>query len=174
MISERLKEARKQLGVTQKKFAEIAGLPLPSHKDYISGKTMPGGDALIGYSKAGININWLLTGVGTMFTSRNEVDPEIMDEILIKLISAEHIMSALAPLGKQLIEPLKSCSKPEDIPAELIAAGIGKLREHFIAEYKLAGHIYNNVCHINNKATRERTIEDQIKMINVVRDLEKK
>ena len=66
LVGERLKEAIKQLGTTQKLFAKAAQIPLPSLSDYIRGKSMPGGEAMHGISSIGINTNWLLTGEAPM------------------------------------------------------------------------------------------------------------
>lgn len=40
--------------------------PLPSLRDYELGKSIPGGEAIGGLVRAGINANWLLTGEGPM------------------------------------------------------------------------------------------------------------
>lgn len=172
MISERIKKARKQLDITQKKLAELAGIPITSHKDYEGGKSKPGGDALAGYAKLDININWLLTGKGTMFVNRNEIDPEIMDYILKKLISAEQLNGIVKPLSNAVFEQHEKYQTPDDIPSSKTNSSLTELKQYFVAEYILAGHIYNNVCHINNKASRERKIDDQIDMINVARKLQ--
>lgn len=69
-VAARLKQARQSMDLTQKKAAEKAsGMSLPSYKDYEAGKTMPGGEAIQGLTKLGINANWLLTGEGPMLLS---------------------------------------------------------------------------------------------------------
>lgn len=66
-VAERLKQARQSMALTQKEAALKAnGMPLPSYKDYETGKKMPGGEAIQGLTKLGINSNWLLTGKGSM------------------------------------------------------------------------------------------------------------
>lgn len=47
-------------------MAANVGIPLPSYKDYETGKKMPGGDAIASFMSIGINANWLLTGRGAM------------------------------------------------------------------------------------------------------------
>lgn len=66
-IGERLKKARNGLGMTQKAFCAAIGMPLPSLRDYELGKTIPGGEAMEAFVRAGINVNWLLTGEGEMY-----------------------------------------------------------------------------------------------------------
>lgn len=63
-VSLRLKEFRLGIGLSQADMATNAGMPLPSYKDYEGGKRMPGGDALFLFFQVGININWLLSGIG--------------------------------------------------------------------------------------------------------------
>lgn len=66
VISERIKQARGALSVTQKDLCAKVGMPLPSLRNYEAAKQIPGGEAVIGFMRAGINANWLLTGEGPM------------------------------------------------------------------------------------------------------------
>lgn len=59
-VGTRLRAARKALGHTQQALAAIAGVKLPTQKDYERGKSVPGGEALAGFARARINIHWLL------------------------------------------------------------------------------------------------------------------
>lgn len=61
-IGERLKQARKMRGRSQRGFAEDVGMPLPSYRDYEGGKRVPGGEALRCFARSGIDTHWLLTG----------------------------------------------------------------------------------------------------------------
>lgn len=65
-VGGRLKEARSALGLTQKELCALIEKPLPSLRDYELGKSIPGGEAVAGLVRAGINANWLLTGEGPM------------------------------------------------------------------------------------------------------------
>lgn len=56
----RLRSARDALKLTQKALADVAGVKLPSLKDYERGKSIPGGEALAGFARARINVLWLL------------------------------------------------------------------------------------------------------------------
>lgn len=68
-VGTRLKEARAALGLTQKELCSISEMPLPSLRDYELCKRIPGGEAVSGLVRAGINANWLLTGDGEMLLS---------------------------------------------------------------------------------------------------------
>jgi transcriptional regulator with XRE-family HTH domain len=63
-IHDRLKKARDLLGMSQSALAKAAGASLPAWQGYEAGKNIPGGKALQGLARLGININWLLTGEG--------------------------------------------------------------------------------------------------------------
>lgn len=65
-VAERLKEARGALGLTQAEAVSKFGIPLGSLRKYEQGPSEPGSQALAGLAKAGINVNWLLTGDGKM------------------------------------------------------------------------------------------------------------
>lgn len=66
-IGERIKQARNALKMMQKDFCLRIDMPLPSLSNYELGKRIPGGEALISFTNAGINAHWLLTGEGDMF-----------------------------------------------------------------------------------------------------------
>ncbi len=70
-IGERLKAARSSLGMTQKAWCEASGMKLPSLRDYELGNRVPGGEALSLYARAGIRVDWLLTGEGSMRSAPN-------------------------------------------------------------------------------------------------------
>lgn len=65
-VSERLKAARAVLKLTQAEAALKFEMPIGSLRKYESGPSIPGGEAIAGIVKAGINANWLLTGEGPM------------------------------------------------------------------------------------------------------------
>ncbi len=64
VLGDRLRHARHTLAMTQKEWCEASGMKLPSLRDYELCNRTPGGEALSLYARAGINLNWLLTGEG--------------------------------------------------------------------------------------------------------------
>jgi len=60
----RFKEARKALGVTQKELAEITGISLPTIKHYEQGVRIPKITYARMLEKAGINMNFVMKGIG--------------------------------------------------------------------------------------------------------------
>jgi transcriptional regulator with XRE-family HTH domain len=76
VVGKRIAEVRNALGLTQKGMSSHIGMALPSFKDYEGGKTMPGGEAMQSFIRAGINANWLLTGEGPMLLKDLQKEPE--------------------------------------------------------------------------------------------------
>jgi len=66
-VTTRIRAVREAFGYTQKKLCAAIDMPLPSLRDYELGKRIPGGDALEKFSRAGVNLHWLVTGQGEMF-----------------------------------------------------------------------------------------------------------
>jgi len=62
-IAERLKEARASLRLKQDELVAISGIPLNTYRKYEGGTSEPGSKALAGLAKAGIDLNWLITGI---------------------------------------------------------------------------------------------------------------
>lgn len=65
-IEERLKAARAALGLSQKDIAAQSGVSTRGYQGYEDGRSVPGGEAIAGLVRLGINANWLLTGEGPM------------------------------------------------------------------------------------------------------------
>lgn len=66
-LGERIKAARKAVGLTQDSLAALAGATSKRGlQDNEAGKGMPGGQMIGAMVRAGINANWLLTGEGPM------------------------------------------------------------------------------------------------------------
>lgn len=62
-IGNRLKKIRENLGFSQDSMAKFINCSLRSWKGYESNSNVPGGDVLANLAKAGIDINWVLSGV---------------------------------------------------------------------------------------------------------------
>lgn len=61
-IGARLRQAREGLGLTRRALEARTGIPAATIKAYESGKSIPGGEAIIRLSDAGIRPEWLLLG----------------------------------------------------------------------------------------------------------------
>lgn len=87
-IATRLKQAREALGLTQGKLADsIGGVPVTTISKYEVGLIKPSSEMLAKLADMGLNINWLLSGVGPMFArdkqefSNEEETNEMMKEM---------------------------------------------------------------------------------------------
>lgn len=78
-IAERIRAARLALGLTQADAASKFEIPIGSLRKYESGPSEPGSAALSGFTRAGINSNWLLTGEGAMLLSDAQQSPAPTD-----------------------------------------------------------------------------------------------
>ncbi len=91
-LSGRLKQARAALGLTQKELCLQVAMPLPSLKDYEAGKRLPGAESLCAYARAGVRVDWLLTGEGPM--------------LLADLVAASPAPTPVQPLAAEIDEDL--------------------------------------------------------------------
>lgn len=79
-LSDRLKELRTKKGYTQSRMAEILGIKQSSYNNYEKGIREPGYELLtLLSSQSEINLHWLLTGTGEMFT-RKEISAPVVRE----------------------------------------------------------------------------------------------
>lgn len=68
-ISGRLNFLRGYLGLSQPEVAARFGIPYNTYIKYEHGSSKPGAEAIEGIARAGINVNWLLTGDGPIHLS---------------------------------------------------------------------------------------------------------
>ena len=111
-VKKRLKELMKKLGLTQEKFARGIGVSQPTISDWINKPNVnPSIESLTKISNAfNINLNWLLTGEGSMYQELEEVDGSVLDDLLRLPIAAE--IAAGEPCEVVLDEPIGFISFP--------------------------------------------------------------
>lgn len=78
---------------TQKEFAQELGISAASLQKYELNQSIPGGLALAKLTEKQININWMLTGRGSMYISLP--DDRLLQELAFKVFTAtrgkEHV-----------------------------------------------------------------------------------
>lgn len=79
----RVRFARDALRLSQPAFATLTGIPLPSLKNYESGRSAPGADAIASLARAGISPNWLLLEHGPMLLKDLAKPAPAVDEELL-------------------------------------------------------------------------------------------
>lgn len=92
-ILERLKEVRRKLGYTQKQMGEAIGSSLSTWQDYEAGKSIPGGNALAGLARLGVDINWLLIGEKKRETVKIFVSTYEAEDYLLNILP--HLSKAI-------------------------------------------------------------------------------
>lgn len=63
LLSERLFEERKRLGLTQEQLAALGGVKMRSQVNYEAGERCPDGIYLSGIAAAGADVQYILTGI---------------------------------------------------------------------------------------------------------------
>ncbi|WP_433692421.1 helix-turn-helix domain-containing protein [Herbaspirillum seropedicae] len=89
----RLKEERKRLGLNQEKFAQIGGVSKDTQVNYESGLRVPDVDYLIAVGAAGVDTQYLLSGVSSE-TQLSEEERELLTAS--RLLSEEAFASVMA------------------------------------------------------------------------------
>jgi len=91
-IADRLKAARGALGLKQVEMGTKSGCSPSTYQKYEQGSSVPGGEAIAGFVRLGINANWLLTGEGPMLladlTPKPAPAPKINAEALAVMLEA--------------------------------------------------------------------------------------
>lgn len=78
-VGERIKAWRVSLGLTQEQFAAHADLPRRTLVGYENNEREPGASALAALARTGVNVNWLLTGEGSMRPAAPEPAPKAQE-----------------------------------------------------------------------------------------------
>jgi transcriptional regulator with XRE-family HTH domain len=87
IIFERLKNARKELGLNQAQVAEICGVSRETWSRYESGKLSPGMEVLAAMATAGADVNYILTGKRTEKTQAERLSEKMV--LLFEGLDAE-------------------------------------------------------------------------------------
>ncbi|OPX93472.1 MAG: transcriptional repressor DicA [Pelotomaculum sp. PtaB.Bin104] len=99
MLSERLKAVRLKQNLSQREIAQTLEIGLKSWQQYENGSSIPGGKVLEALLlKLRVNINWLLSGTGSMYFNEGEVEYD--RELMIQAIAA--LDDCLAKRGMEL------------------------------------------------------------------------
>ena len=119
-IGRRIAAFRDHLGLTQQQLADKIGGTKRGIQENEAGNTAPGGRPLYELAVLGLNLTWLLCGVGPMLAKDLELPrPAVDDQILVGVISGV----------EELLE-----SEGLDLPAGKKAELIGLLYEQCLSE----------------------------------------
>lgn len=126
-LPQRLKDARAALGLSQKEIAEQSGVSARGYQGYEDGRSTPGGEAIAGLVRLGINANWLLTGEGSMLLADLQAPAGVLDQGRLQL-SIQAVEEGLAE-AKRVMVPAKK--------AELVFAVYDLLQEPSITKERV-------------------------------------
>ncbi|WP_303819990.1 helix-turn-helix domain-containing protein [Actinobacillus minor] len=103
-ISERLRQVCEAKNWKIKDFAEQTGIAYRTLQGYVGGEREPNAEGMSGIAKAGVNLNWLVSGEGEMFQVNLERYISVQEEYLIKnyRIMPENIKNLLANLFTEI------------------------------------------------------------------------
>lgn len=71
-VAQRLREWRRHLDLTQMELAARLNIDIGVLRKYENGINVPGGRVLTSLGETGVNLNWLLTGVGQMDETQSD------------------------------------------------------------------------------------------------------
>ena len=109
-ISERLRQVCEAKNWKITDFAEQTGIAYRTMQGYIGGEREPNAEGMSGIAKAGVNLNWLVSGEGEMFTNNTE----IID---------------LTKLEKELLASYQSCDNSTQRKINLAISAIAQDKE---------------------------------------------
>lgn len=114
-IALRLKKLRKEKNLNQSEFASLIGTSQANISRYEKGEIIPSSDFLSKIAdKLGVNLNWLLTGKGSMFQELIPVDSSFLNNMIHLPVVSE--IAAGQPVEVLSEEPLGYI----DIPRSLL------------------------------------------------------
>lgn len=93
----RLVAVRNHFGHTQGTMATVLGIALPTLKGYERGRSCPSCGALQALASMGINLHWLITGIGNMLSSQgtNRFSPEERTKLYMCMEEAQRLDDTL-------------------------------------------------------------------------------
>ncbi|UNF45560.1 helix-turn-helix domain-containing protein [Bartonella krasnovii] len=124
-LAERLTEVRKFVGLSRNIFSGKIGISIQGLGNYERGDRIPDAIILSSYGKKfGVNLNWLVTGHGEMFSDRAKAKAAGLKPQAIPA----GLMKKLGYLAYTTYYDANITLSPEDV-AELAAELYGKLQE---------------------------------------------
>ena len=106
-ISERLRQVCEAKNWKITDFAEQAGIAYRTMQGYIGGEREPNAEGMSGIAKAGVNLNWLVSGEGEMFQAvmqKNTISKQEEKLIADYRTMPENLKDAFAISFKEISE----------------------------------------------------------------------
>lgn len=126
-IGERMQQVLNEHKMSLKQASEYAEIPYRSLQNYVSGKQLPGADALVRFHKAlNVDLNWLLTGDGLQeleAPSSIGLNEELLQQIIEGVESLLNKKRKVLPLDKKtkiIVMLYKTASIQQNLDPETI------------------------------------------------------
>lgn len=106
-ISERLRQVCEAKNWKITDFADRAGIAYRTMQGYIGGEREPNAEGMTGIAKAGVNLNWLVSGEGEMFQTmmlKNEISEQEEKLIANYRMMPENLKDAFSISFKEISE----------------------------------------------------------------------
>ena len=112
VISERIKEAREALGLSQQALADRLGVSLRSQQNYEAGMRVPDAVYLAGIAAAGADVLFILTGQRSQSIDPvRELPRQEQAWLEIYRNSSDSVRAALKAAGDELTKPARKKNK---------------------------------------------------------------
>lgn len=108
-ISERLRQVCEAKNWKFTDLAEQTGIAYRTMQGYIGGEREPNAEGMLGISRAGVNLNWLVSGEGDMFqteTQKNEMSEQEEKLIANYRSMPENLKNALSNSFKEIFDAI--------------------------------------------------------------------
>lgn len=106
-ISKRLRQVCEAKSWKIKDFAEHTGISYRTLQGYVGGEREPNAEGMAAIAKAGVNLNWLVSGKGDMFQSKeNNSGISHQESELIELyrITSSELKNALLVIFRNVVK----------------------------------------------------------------------
>ncbi|MDO6525788.1 helix-turn-helix transcriptional regulator [Motilimonas sp. 1_MG-2023] len=140
LVSERLRDVIDDQKLSLKEASIHTKIPYRSLQNYVSGKQLPGAEALIRlHDTFGVDLNWLLTGKSQRTMSQGsdltteEINPQLVSDITMQLKKSHKMYQQ--PIVKVAIDTFSK--------------------------------VYNHVCHISDSSERWTSIDKAIGLLKL-------
>ncbi len=158
-VSERIRQIRKELRITQSKYAEMLGVSRSYLSEVESGKSKPNVNMLVGLAKCfpGVNMQWVLTGVKTM----HSLDLHLMSSIG-SILESYFLSYESGETG--ILDPFRNCTDQQKEVIKELTPLISRFRkDHARLVCSISSVIYEKVSGIKDESLRQEIIESSVK-----------
>lgn len=160
-IGERFKRWRRSRHETQDTLAKILEVDVGVLRKYENGVNAPGSQFLLRVCNQGLNINWLLTGAGTM--TKPDVLAGMAPELSSRLLDLANVLAGLQAIDHPKFEILVRGFTERTKEAHRTAQLELQAREATESEAHLSSNAVNQVPDLNAPPLGEVNIDDIIK-----------